>query len=186
MLAGPAGTTGYIDADLNDPAGLLEQASRLLDLTQPVAILLMSTLGHIGDPDERDDEDAWLAAGQLKAAIPPGSYLAIGDLVPHPLLDDAMEAYRATGAAPYHLRAPAEIEALLGGLEITAPGFVPVSRWRPEHSPFPHPDVPAWGGIWRKSPAGTAARASASARLTSDYDDPPGTPPGTPAAGGTC
>jgi hypothetical protein len=111
----------------------------------------MSTLGHIGNPSKDGDGDAWAVAGQLTAAIPPGSYIAIGDLVPHPALDDAIEAYRASEAAPYHLRTPDEISGLLDSLEVTGPGLVPVSRWRPGHSPFDHPDVPAWGGTWRKS-----------------------------------
>jgi hypothetical protein len=149
-LAGPPGSIGCVHADLNDPVALVERASQFLDFARPVAILLMSTLGHIGDPDKRDDEDAWLVTEQLKATLAPGGYLAIGDLVSAPALNDAMEAYRATGAAPYRLRSPSEIEELLDGLEVTAPGFTPVSRWQPEHSPFPHPDVPAWGGIWRK------------------------------------
>jgi hypothetical protein len=150
LLTGPPGTIGYVEADLNDPAALLEQAGRHLDLTQPAAILLACTLGHIGDPAEHEDVEAWLVAEALKAALPTGGYLVAADLVPYPALDDAMAAYRATGAAPYHLRTPEEIEDLLDGLKLTAPGLVPVSQWRPEHSPFPHPDVPAWGGIWRK------------------------------------
>lgn len=62
-----------------------------------------------------------------------------------------MDAYRATSAAPYHLCTPGEIRDLLDGLESIAPGLVPVSQWRPEHSPFGRPGVLAWGGIWRKA-----------------------------------
>jgi hypothetical protein len=83
LLTGPPGTVDHLQADLNDPAGLLGQAGHLLDLTRPVAVLLMSILGHIGDPRERDDATARLVAQQLKAAIPHGGYLAVGDMVPH-------------------------------------------------------------------------------------------------------
>src|ERR1700728_230161 len=39
-----AGATEYIDADLRDTATILEQASRQLDFTQPVAVSLISIL----------------------------------------------------------------------------------------------------------------------------------------------
>jgi S-adenosyl methyltransferase len=155
LLTGPPGTVGYLDADLTDPATLLDQASALLDFTRPVAVLLISALGHIGDPGQDDDQAARLITGQLTDALPPGSYLAIGDLVTHPALDAALEHYNATGAAPYHSRSPEQIARLFGGLELTAPGMVPISRWRPDHSPFPSPEVPAWGGAGRKTPHGS-------------------------------
>jgi SAM-dependent methyltransferase len=151
LLTGPAGTTGYADADLNDPAALLEQAAALLDFTQPVAILLFSVLGHVGDPRAEDDQAARKVTGELSAALPPGGFLAIGDLAAHPALDSAMAHYRATGADPYHLRAPFQAARLLEGLELTGPGIMPACQWRPDPSPFPPADLPAWGGVGRKA-----------------------------------
>jgi SAM-dependent methyltransferase len=147
LLTGPAGTTGYASASLSDPAVLLGQAAALLDFTQPVAILLFSILGHVGDPGDDDDRAARKVAGELADALPPGGFLAIGDLVTHPAQEHAMAGYRATGAAPYHLRSPQQVARLFNGLELTAPGVVPVCRWHPEHSPFPPPGLPAWGGV---------------------------------------
>jgi hypothetical protein len=151
LLTGPAGTVGYAGADLNVPGTLLEQATALLDFTQPVAILLFSVLGHIGDPGHDDDRAARTVTSELSAALPPGGFLAIGDLVTHPALDSAMARYRATGAAPYYLRSPRQASRLLDALELTTPGVVPVCRWRPEHSPFPVTELPAWGGVGRKA-----------------------------------
>lgn len=151
LLTGPAGTVGYADADLSDPGALLEQAAALLDFTQPVAILLFSVLGHIGDPCRDNDRAARTVTSELAAALPPGGFLAIGDLVTHPALDAAMARYRATGTAPYYLRSPHQAARLLETLESTAPGVVPVCRWRPEHSPFPAAELPAWGGVGRKA-----------------------------------
>jgi len=149
LLTGPAGTVDHIDADLNDPGTLLDSARELLDFTRPLAILLISTLGQIGHPGQDDDHAARQVTSQLTDALPPGSYLAIGDLVTHPALDAAMRHYNSTGAAPYNLRTPQQIGRHLEGLELTPPGIVPVYQWRPEHSPFPSPEVPAWGGIGR-------------------------------------
>ncbi|MER7042284.1 SAM-dependent methyltransferase [Streptomyces microflavus] len=46
----PQGATDYIDADLTDPDAVLAQAARTLDLDQPVALMLLSTIGHVTDP----------------------------------------------------------------------------------------------------------------------------------------
>jgi SAM-dependent methyltransferase len=150
LLTGPPGTVGYADADLNDPGALLEQAATLLDFTLPVAILLFSVLGHVGDPRDDHDRAARKVAGELAGALPPGGFLAIGDLVTHPAQESAMAEYSAAGAAPYRLRAPWQVARLLDGLELTTPGLVPVCQWRPEHSPFPPPELPAWGCAGRK------------------------------------
>ena len=150
LLTGPAGTVGYAGADLTTPGALLEQAATLLDFTQPVAILLFSVLGHAGDPRDGDDRAARTVTSELSAALPPGGFLAIGDLAAHPAQDSAMAHYAATGATSYCLRAPRQIARLLDGPELTTPGVVPACQWHPDHSPFPHADLPAWGGVGRK------------------------------------
>jgi hypothetical protein len=149
LLTEPSGTVTHIDADLNDPAGLLAAARDWLDFTQPVAILLASTLGHIGDPRQDDDEVGLLVTGQLKGALPPGGYLVIGDLVATPDLDAALDAYNATGAAPYHARSAEQFTRLFGGLDLAAGAVGPACRWRPEPSPFTVIEVPAWGAAGR-------------------------------------
>jgi hypothetical protein len=151
LLTGPPGTTGHLNADLSDTASLINRAAAMLDFTQPVAILLVSVLGHLGQPEEGQREGARLATALLKDALPLGGFLVVADLATHPELDKAMSCYASTGAAPYQVRSPAEIAGLLGGLEVTAPGVVPVTRWRPEPDPSPALDVPAWGGIGRKT-----------------------------------
>lgn len=60
--------------------------------------------------------------------LPLGGYLAIGDLATHPAQNAALWHYNTTGAAPYNLRTPQQISRLLDGLELTAPGVVPVCR----------------------------------------------------------
>ena len=53
LLVGmPEGAIDYVDADLRDPATILGEASRTLDLGKPVALFLMGILGHVeSDPE---------------------------------------------------------------------------------------------------------------------------------------
>src|SRR5439155_17404349 len=51
LTSSPEGVTDYVDADLRDPGKILQEASKTLDLTQPVALMLMGILGHISDDD---------------------------------------------------------------------------------------------------------------------------------------
>jgi hypothetical protein len=141
--------TDYIDADLNSPQGILEIARAKLDFTQPIAIMLMGILGHIGNPEENDDEYTRSIVGQLKEALPAGGYLAIYEATnTMPAYNDAIRIYNETGAVPYHLRAPEQVLRLFDGLEPVAPGIVPIQQWRPdEHSAELPADIEALGGV---------------------------------------
>ena len=54
LTASPPASTDHLHADLNDPRALLGKARAALDFRQPVAVLLMQVLGHIGDPRDGD------------------------------------------------------------------------------------------------------------------------------------
>ena len=148
LLTGPPGTVTHVAATLHDPAALLAAARDWLDFTQPAAILLMSTLGHVGNPGQDDDHAARAITTCLKDALAPGSYLAIGDLASHPRLSIAMDGYNTTRAAPYRLRTPGQLARFFEGLELTSPGPEPATRRRP--APSPLPELPAWGALGRK------------------------------------
>jgi len=152
LTSNAEGATGYIDADLNDPDRLLEVARLELDFTQPVAIMLMGILGHIGNPDENDDQATRSIVDSLKAALPPGGFLAIYEATDEdPAQNEATRIYNESGAEPYHLRRPDQIVRFFDGLELVAPGVVPIQEWRPEHSPFGNgTPVPAMGGVAKK------------------------------------
>jgi hypothetical protein len=149
LLASSAdGACSYLDADIRDPARIVGLAARTLDLGQPVALMLIGVLGHISS----DDEAASIVQS-LVSALPPGSYLTLSDgtnisaarLAAH-------DQYRQTGAVPYKLRSPGQIEELFAGLELLEPGVVPVSQWRPAPSPSgPPPQVTTYGGLARKA-----------------------------------
>lgn len=112
--------------------------------------MLISTLGHIGDPRRDGDEVGLQVTGHLKDALPPGGCLAVGDLIAHPDLNTALDWYNATGAAPYRARSPEQFTRLFDGLDIIGPPAGPASQWQPEPSPFTVRDLPAWGGVGRK------------------------------------
>ena len=46
------GSCDYIDADLRDTPAILAGATRTLDFTKPVAVLLLAVLHFIADPDD--------------------------------------------------------------------------------------------------------------------------------------
>jgi S-adenosyl methyltransferase len=148
LTSSPEGACDYIDADLRDPAAILSAAARTLDLTRPVALMLMQILGHI-----TDDDQANAIVRQLVAALPPGSYLVISDgtNVGSEELNAALRRYSETGAVPYRIRGPQQIARFFDGQELLEPGVVPCLQWRPDAaSLFPAPDVETLGAIGRK------------------------------------
>ncbi|MFF3488792.1 SAM-dependent methyltransferase [Streptomyces sp. NPDC002701] len=147
LTSTPEGATAYVDADLHDPATVLREASRTLDLTQPVALTLMQVSGHIADYDE-----ARRIVGALMAALPSGSYLAFNDSVDTNKANvEATRLYNESGAAPYRLRSPQQLAGFFDGLELVDPGVVPLDDWRPEPGAArPSGDVIALCGVARK------------------------------------
>ncbi|MCO5996224.1 SAM-dependent methyltransferase [Actinoallomurus rhizosphaericola] len=141
------GATDYIDADVRDPDRILEAAAETLDFGRPVGLMLMGIMGHL---DDRDDPHAIVR--RLLDALPSGSHLVLNDGTDaDPKRREAHQRYNRGGAVPYHLRSPEEITRFFDGLELLEPGVVPVSQWRPEHSPFGIPPrVETLGGVGRK------------------------------------
>jgi S-adenosyl methyltransferase len=148
LTSSPEGVTDYVDADLRDPVTILGEAAKTLDLTKPVALMLMGVLGHIGDYGE-----ARSIVLRLLDGLPRGSYLAINDSIDtSDALEEALRRYEETGAVPYYSRSPAEFTGFLEGLEVLDPGIVHVPDWRPDPSPADLPaDLPQLGAVGRKS-----------------------------------
>ena len=81
-----------------------------------------------------------------------GKHLALADSInvgeAH---KEAGRRYEEGGAVPYHLRSPEQIAGFFHGLTLVDPGVVPVSRWRPDPSPFGLPgEVESLAGVARK------------------------------------
>ncbi|MFE6487777.1 SAM-dependent methyltransferase, partial [Streptomyces sp. NPDC057757] len=74
LTSTPEGRTAYLDADLYDPEAILKAAEATLDLSQPVALMILNTLGHVADY-----ERARGLVSQVMAGLPAGSHLVISD-----------------------------------------------------------------------------------------------------------
>jgi SAM-dependent methyltransferase len=119
-----------IEADLTRPEQLLAQAREHLDLTEPVAVILVNVLGHVPAFDQ-----ARSIVRRLLWPLAPGSHLVIADctnVIDGPAIEAAVRLWNDTGSERYQLRTPSEIERLFDGLELLEPGVVPCPLWRPQ------------------------------------------------------
>ncbi|WP_018658069.1 SAM-dependent methyltransferase [Actinomadura flavalba] len=129
ILADNAGTR-VVTADLRDPRAVLDHPDvrALIDFEQPVCVLLAGILHHLSD-----DEDPGGIVAALRDAVPSGSFFFItnftrlGDAPESVELERQLLAQLGTG----RVRTPAELAAFFDGLEILAPGLVPLPLWRP-------------------------------------------------------
>jgi hypothetical protein len=151
LASGPSGRTGYIQADLRDPAGILTDpvAREILDFSQPIALMLVAVLHFLPDGDDPRQIVATLVDG-----LPAGSYLAASHASgehDRKQVGGGQQAYQDAGV-PFQLRDSGEFARLaFDGLELIPPGVVVVSEWRPDH-PGPRPlpsEVNGYGGVGR-------------------------------------
>lgn len=148
LTSSPEGVTTYIDADLHDPANVLAEAGKTLDLDQPVALLLIGVLGHVADTGV-----ARGIVARLMDGLAPGSFLVQCDGTDsNPDYVAALERYRDSGGVPYNVRGHEQIVSLYEGLEPVEPGIVQISRWRPEpNASGEAAEVDELGGVARKA-----------------------------------
>ena len=144
LTSTPEGVTAYIDADFHEPEEILKAAASTLDFSQPVALMILNTLGHVADYHQARD-----LVSRLMAGLPSGSYLVISDgSATSEAMMAASAAYNESGAGPYYPRSVEEVAGFFDGLEPTEPGVVQVTEWRPESEVL---TVDAYGGVGRKS-----------------------------------
>jgi hypothetical protein len=152
LTSTPEGACDYIDADLREPDRILEAASRTLDFSQPVAVMLVAILLHI-----TSDEQAYAIVRRLVEPLAAGSYLVIV----HDTADihgeeirTAMRFFMEQGGEPLVARSREQIARFFNGLELVEPGLVTTSRWRPEPKPSGEPEdaeeVAQYAGVARK------------------------------------
>ncbi len=130
LLVGTSdGATDYLHADVGRPTTVLSEASRTLDFSAPIAIMMLGILQFI-----IDDAHARRTVATLLESVPSGSYLAIA----HPVagvdakLDEAIRMWNEQGIDPQQLRTPEEIAVFFDGMELLEPGVVPCPQWRPD------------------------------------------------------
>ncbi len=149
LTSEPGGATAYLDEDLRDVAEIIRAAAVTLDLTKPVAVMLIGILHCI--PDE--DDPAGIIK-QLMDAVPPGSYLAIS----HPANDINSPGVRRLASRLNELmpmklrfRSRAEVAAFFAGLELLEPGLVRGPEWRPDSAAELDNPAAVWAGVARKN-----------------------------------
>ncbi|WP_326921418.1 SAM-dependent methyltransferase [Actinophytocola sp.] len=121
-----------IEGDLRAPKELLAdpRLRKMIDLSQPVGVLLVAVLHLLSD-----GENPRGVVAAIRDAIAPGSYIAISHLTSAQRPEDAMrlgEQAKAGSGVGIYFRSREDITALFDGLTVVAPGVVELALWRPE------------------------------------------------------
>jgi len=150
QILGQNPRVAVIREDLRDPEAILArpEVGRLLDLSQPVGLLMITVLHFVPDSD-----DPVGLVGKLTRCLAPGSYLTISHAT-HESAPGTVAAiadmYKST-TAPAHARAAAEILPFFSGFDLVEPGLVFLPLWRPDGRVPEHPEK-FWfyAGVGRK------------------------------------
>jgi hypothetical protein len=153
------GNTTVIEADLREPQAILDHPGtrKLVDFSQPLAVLLVAVLHFISD-----DDDPSAIVGTFRDALIPGSYLALshvtGDIRRESAAKAAVHYKKVMSSAT--LRGREEILGFFAGLELIEPGVVQVPYWRPDE-----PDPTDAGKVWILGGVGHKPGPPAAGRL---------------------
>lgn len=146
------GRTAYIEADMREPATILNSPAfrETLDLGEPVALAVIAIVHFM-----LDEHDAVGIVRRLLEPLPAGSYLAMSigtaELAPDEVGRVARE-YAARGM-PMRLRTRAEAEEFFTGLDLVEPGITQVHKWRPDGTgteAVRDEDIAMYGAVARK------------------------------------
>ncbi|WP_034270257.1 SAM-dependent methyltransferase [Haloechinothrix halophila] len=142
LLANNA-ATAVITADMREPEAILEHQDtrRLIDFSEPVAVLFLSVGHHLQDTDPGAPRHALRHI--IDEVAVPGSHLAASQVV----IDDPVRGARMSDklnglGVPWQTRTPAEFGALFDGLQPVEPGLVNLKDWRPDPTQPPLEPVP--------------------------------------------
>jgi hypothetical protein len=140
-------------ADLLDVDTVLgsEPVRRLIDFTQPVAVIMAAVLHFVPD-----SADPYATVARYLEAMAPGSYLVLshGVRVEQERVERGYRMYNQS-STPAGGRTREEIGAFMAGTDIVEPGLVWTTQWRPEFNPRAEPE-PAWlyAAVGRKAVKG--------------------------------
>jgi hypothetical protein len=127
LASGPQGETRYIHADMRDAGAILTAASRTLDFSRPVAVMLIAVLHFIPDSD-----DPYGIVARLMDAVPAGSYLvtahAASDIQPQAVAE-MTGRYNQLASARFTARSREQVARFFDGLDLIEPGVAPIQQW---------------------------------------------------------
>jgi hypothetical protein len=140
-------------ADIRRPEQVFDaaQQARMFDRGAPVAVLLIDVLHHIPDTDD----PGGFVQDYVGAACP-GSYVAIAHTSDGDALVNGLTMFNHFYQIPvpsFTFRNLTQGKAFFKGLNLIAPGIVPIPQWRPEEDADTYADpehFPAWCGLGQK------------------------------------
>jgi hypothetical protein len=125
-----SGATYYIDADLRDVAAILTQAAGMLDFTRPVSVTLLAILHAIPDSD-----DPHAIVARVMDELPAGSCLAVSHIGPEFVTQQTRQELEENvsrmSRQQYTPRTREQVARFFEGMDLVAPGVVPLEEWRP-------------------------------------------------------
>ncbi|MDI3419307.1 SAM-dependent methyltransferase [Streptomyces luteolus] len=145
LTSTPEGRTAYLDADLRDVDTILEHAARTLDLSRPVALVLLGVVIFI-----EDEEEARGVVRRIMDALPSGSHLVLSHTITSPAMPDvdaAVAFWNEHGTPKLTQRTPAQVAEFFDGLELIGPGVVSCNRWHPDVADETVEEVAMFGGV---------------------------------------
>ncbi|MEE4591546.1 SAM-dependent methyltransferase [Streptomyces sp. DSM 41524] len=155
----PEGRTAYVHGDVTEPEAILASPdlTEVLDLSQPVALSLVSLLHFV--PDEWGPYDL---VQRLVDALAPGSFLVLSHITPDfdpEATQKTVQVYHS-GGIQGKIRTRDEVERFFTGLELVEPGLEVPHRWRAdlaetdshvETGDVTDEEVSFWAGVAQKS-----------------------------------
>jgi trans-aconitate methyltransferase len=120
-----------VRADVRDPEAVLGAAevAELLDLDEPVGLMMAAVLHFVGEESHPLD-----LVARYRDALAPGSYLALSHATHEgrpELADEHADLYRQRTSTPMTMRSREEINAFFAGFDLVDPGLVFMPQWRP-------------------------------------------------------
>jgi hypothetical protein len=155
-----------VRGDLRQPATVLEhpQVTRVLDFSQPVAVLCAAALHFVADEDRPHE-----IVAAYRDHLAPGSYLALTHGAsgtpaddPDHKVENVTSVYQRASAG-LHVRPLPQVAAFFDGFDLVDPGVVWMDQWRPDPGIPPAAPGALRAGVGRK-PARPDARPPAATR----------------------
>jgi len=141
------GATAYVAADARDADTILAGAAKVLNFSQPIAVMFLMILQYI--PDEEQPQQI---VTRLMDAMPSGSYLVhsdtTGDIDSERVATATARLNARLGPAQLHRRTREQMAAYFTGLDMVEPGLVFLPEWRAPANPAHM--IPCYAGVGRK------------------------------------
>jgi O-methyltransferase involved in polyketide biosynthesis len=126
LASEPEGACDYLQADVRDVDTIVAGMAETLDLSRPVAVLMLQLLHFVPDEDH-----PYEIVRRLMDALPSGSYLVLvqGYSDVDPVVAAQLTSMAQASTTPLRLRTRAEVARFFDGLELTGPGLVSGTEW---------------------------------------------------------